>query len=176
MEQRGAKRKHIEIVRKDLSVALTKLVQDSAKLNNDMRAAKEDFELMSKSMLNRKAEFLTQGLFLEEQHRRVIDILDGKNHGDEPEPIEHSTLLPPSSTTDMKKFSRESGEALRDHRIIREVEIQSLEGIFTQLDLMMKQNMKELRERAEGIERERRELSGKLLKLSRSTGDASGSA
>lgn len=69
MEQRGAKRKHIEIVRKDLSVALTKLVQDSAKLNNDMRAAKEDFELMSKSMLNRKAEFLTQGLFLEEQHR-----------------------------------------------------------------------------------------------------------
>ena len=69
MERRGTKRKHSEIVHEGLAFELTKLNNDSAKLNSDMKLAKEDFALMCKSMTDRQAEILTARLFLEEQYR-----------------------------------------------------------------------------------------------------------
>ena len=69
MEPRGTKRKHNALVHGAVALELTKLNNDSAKLNNDMRSSKEDFSMMCKSMTDRQAEILTLGLFVEEQHR-----------------------------------------------------------------------------------------------------------
>ena len=69
MESRRLKRKHYEVMKNDLSVELTKLRADSAKLNSDIKAAKEDFEQMCRTLSDRQADFLTRSLFLEEQHR-----------------------------------------------------------------------------------------------------------
>ena len=69
MEPGSLKRKHYEVMKNDLNVELTKLRADSAKLNSDVKAAKEDFEQMCKTLTDRQADFLTRGLFLEEQHK-----------------------------------------------------------------------------------------------------------
>lgn len=74
MEPKRIKRKHYEVVKNDLAVELTKLRADSAKLNSDMKAAKEDFDEMCKSMTDKQAEFLTRSLFLEEQHRYLYNL------------------------------------------------------------------------------------------------------
>ena len=69
MESRGKKRKQIEIMENEFTAECTKLDHDSEILNKDMKAAREDFALMCKSMNDRHAELLTSGLFLEEHHR-----------------------------------------------------------------------------------------------------------
>lgn len=74
----------------------------------------------------------------------------------------------PSGNADIRKLARESDESLRDHRIYREIELQDLEKVFKQYKGMLKQNMTEMRERAEDIEKQRRQLSPKLTQLARS--------
>ncbi|KAL1823761.1 hypothetical protein ACET3Z_010539 [Daucus carota] len=173
MERRGTKRKHSEIVHEGLAFELTKLNNDSAKLNSDMKLAKEDFALMCKSMTDRQAEILTARLFLEEQYRRVIDLLDGKQSvvgGASTAAVEIAQTL---GNADIKQLARDSDDSFRNHRIYKEIELQELEKVFKQYEGMLKQNMTEMRERAEEIEKQRRELSRKLIQFARSAGDES---
>ncbi|WOH15206.1 hypothetical protein DCAR_0934743 [Daucus carota subsp. sativus] len=139
-----------------------------------MKAAKEDFALMCKSMTDRQAEILTSGLFLEEQHRRVIDLLDGKQDvvGDSSTADDETART--SGNEDARKLAREADESLRNHRVYREIELQELEKIFKKYEGMLKQNMSEMRKSAEDIEIQRRELSPKLIQLARSKADESG--
>ncbi|WOH08959.1 hypothetical protein DCAR_0728410 [Daucus carota subsp. sativus] len=117
MDPRGTKRKHSESVQDGLVVELTKLNNDSANLNSDMKAANEDFAMMYKSMTDRQAEILTRGLFLEEQHRRVIELL---NRGEDVVGVTSTgdeERARTSGNTDIRKLARESDESLRDHRV-----------------------------------------------------------
>ncbi|KAL1815521.1 hypothetical protein ACET3Z_018095 [Daucus carota] len=171
MEARGTKRKSSESVHGDLGVAMTKLNNDSAKLNIDMKAAKEDFALMCKSMTDRQAEILTSGLFVEEQHRRVLDLLDGKQDVVRGASSVDAETASTSAKEDIRKLARESDESLRNDRIYREIELQELEKIFKQYEGMLKENMADMKKRAEEIEKQRRELSSKLIKLARSAAE-----
>lgn len=74
---------------------------------------------------------------------------------------------------DIKQLARDSDDSFRNHRIYKEIELQELEKVFKQYEGMLKQNMTEMRERAEEIEKQRRELSRKLIQFARSAGDES---
>ncbi|WOH11383.1 hypothetical protein DCAR_0830866 [Daucus carota subsp. sativus] len=131
MEQlKGIKRKHFELVKSDLAVELTKLTNDSDKLNKDLRGAKADFELMCKSMTDRQADFLTHGLFLEEQYGKVIGVLDGKIHPGERSSAGEDEARRTGSVVDIRKFARDSRESLINHRISREIALQEMETTF----------------------------------------------
>ena len=67
--------------------------------------------------------------------RRVIDVLDGRQHDDGGEATGENEILPVSYGEDIKRFVRDSEDSLRNHRIFREVEMQEMERFL--------QNMKE---------------------------------
>ena len=106
----------------------------------------------------------------------MIDVLDGRQHDDEGEATGENEILPVSYGEDMKRFVRDSEDALRNHRILRDVEIQEMEKVFTKYEGILKQNMVEMREKARAIERQRWELSPKLFQFTRYVVDDSGSA
>lgn len=107
-------------------------------------------------------------------HRRVLDLLDGRHHGQESESIGGKETLTMPTIEDVKKLARDSDETLRNNRIMKEIEIQELEKVFKEYKAIMKQNIVCLRERAECIEKQRRELSPKLIQFARAVAEESG--
>ena len=99
----------------------------------------------------------------------MLDVLDGRPHDQGIESIGVNESLNVTTTPDLRKLARDTDETLRNHRIIREIEIQEMEKVFKQYKAVMKQNIAGFRERAKGIEKQRRELSPKLIHLARST-------
>lgn len=97
----------------------------------------------------------------------MLDVLDGRPHGQAIESTKGNETLNVQTIADVRKLARDSDETLRNHRIIGEIEIQEMEKVFKQYKAVMKQNIDGFRERAEGIEKQRRELSPKLIHLAR---------
>lgn len=97
--------------------------------------------------------------------RRVIDVLDGRQHDVAGESPGENELLPVSYGEDIKRFAKDSEDSLRNHRIMREVQMQEMEKVFAKYEGVMKQNMAEMRQKAEEIEMQRRVLSPKLFQF-----------
>ena len=103
--------------------------------------------------------------------RRVIDLLDGKQYPVGPATTGDEEIAKTVVNADIGKLCRDSDDSLRNHRIYREIELQELEKVFKQYEGMLKQNMTEMREKAEDIEKQRRALSQKLIQFARSVVD-----
>ncbi|KAL1811206.1 hypothetical protein DCAR_0623331 [Daucus carota subsp. sativus] len=161
------KRKHYEVLKNDLSVELTKLTEDSRNLHISFRSAREDFELMCKSMADRQADFLTRSLFLEEKYDEVLGVLDRRVTDQDGESVGENVVLSAAYAATFHRFLTDSGHSLKNLGVLMEEENKEMDVVFEKYETIWKQNMKELKERAGLIENQRAKLSAKLLEFNR---------
>ncbi|KAL1831126.1 hypothetical protein ACET3Z_000777 [Daucus carota] len=115
--------------------------------------------MMCKSLANRQADFLTRSLFLDEKYGESITVLDGRVQ----EASGENVILPRSYIVSQRRFVDDSTTSLSNHEVLRAEQFIEMLEVFEKYQAIWKQNIKELKERAEGIDKQRIRLRGKLM-------------
>lgn len=97
-----------------------------------------------------------------ENDSKSIDVLDVKPRDEDGEGSNEAAVLPRSYSDSIKRLVEDSASTLYNHDIFMGQEYPEMGDVFEKYQAIWKQNVRELKDRVEGIEKQRGKLDRKF--------------